>query len=154
MNSKHYVSKKELREVVKALAAIGIDIDADAMEVSENRKVRCYYVNGKPMVFMNADTIPSVYLLNAVKPTRNVVMVDGGAEPHIMNGSNLFAQGIREMDENIKENEMVFIQSEKGYFIAVGISVRSALDIMSNKKGLAVKTIHYPNDEFMKTFDS
>ncbi len=154
MNSKHYVSKKELREVVNALAAIGIVIDAEAIEVSDNRKVRCYYIDGKPMVFMNAETIPSVYLLNAVKPARNVVRIDGGAEPHIINGSNLFAQGIREMDENIKENDMVFIQSEKGYFIAVGISVRSALDIMGDKKGLAVKTIHYPNDEFMKTFDS
>ncbi|MGC8608745.1 MAG: DUF1947 domain-containing protein [Thermoplasmata archaeon] len=153
MNSKHYVSKKEMREVMNALSEIGLHINAEAIEISDNKKYKCYYLDGKPIIFMNGKIIPSIYLINAVRPDKNIVKIDAGAESHIINGSNLFAQGIMEMDQNIKENEMVFIQSEKGYFIAVGIAVRSAADIMADKKGLAIKTIHYPNDEFMKTFD-
>ncbi|BAB60608.1 hypothetical protein [Thermoplasma volcanium GSS1] len=152
MTQKHFLSKRELKVLVSSAAEIGIDLSGEEVEVSSSHKVSCYYIKGKPMAFQTDRLIPSVYLLNYKNPEKRAVVVDAGAEPHIINGSNVFAQGILSIDSSIKKGDIVFIKSEKGYFIGVGIAERNAEEIMNEKKGLAVRLIHHPDDDLMKAF--
>ncbi|WP_297215113.1 DUF1947 domain-containing protein [Thermoplasma sp.] len=152
MTSKHFISKKEAKRIWESMAAYGIDISGENLEVATLKSISAYYIGGKPMIFQNERIIPSVYLLNYRNPSKNIVTVDEGAEPHILNGSDVFAPGIVSMDSNIRKGDMVFIKSIKGYFIAVGLAEMDADEIMKTRKGRAVHIIHFPGDDMIRAF--
>ncbi len=152
--ARHFVSKKDVKVLRESLSKLGITLETTSVEVDERKGEKCYFVNGKPYVYVGEKIIPTLFLLNDTMPDKMYVTVDDGAVPHIINGANVFAQGITEVDPNVEENSMVFIRNSKKQYIAAGISERSASDIMGNKKGEAIVLIHFPGDKIMKTFYS
>lgn len=150
--ARHFVSKKDVKILKESLLSLGISLPESAIEVDERKGERCYFVGGKPYVYVADRTIPTLFLLNEVKPDKMNVTVDDGAVPHIINGANVFAQGITEMDPEISESSMVFIRNNKYQYIGVGISRKSATEILADKKGEAITLIHFPGDKIMKTF--
>ncbi len=152
--ARHFVSKKDVKMLKESLSKLGITLEATSIELDERKGEKCYFVNGKPYVYVGNMVIPTLFLLNDTMPEKMYVTVDDGAVPHIINGANVFAQGITEMDPEIVENSMVFIRNAKKQYIATGISSRSATEIMENKKGEAITLIHFPGDKIMKTFYS
>ena len=149
---RHFVSKKDVKALRYSLKNLGITFPDQAVEVDERKDEKCYFVGGKPYVYVSASMIPTLFLLNDLKPENGSVTVDDGAVPHIINGANVFAQGITELDPKIEENSMVFIRNNKKQYIAVGISKKSAAEIMAEKKGEAITLLHFPGDKIMKTF--
>ena len=148
--SKHILSKKDYRAFMEKLSAFNIDGTSMAdIEVETNKKNEVYYFSSKP-VFYNG--MPTLYLINYLKIKTHNVTVDNGAVPHLMNGSNLFAPGIVDMDRNIKKGDMVFIKNMEGLYIAIGRANDSGDAIMSSRKGEAVEILHYLNDKVMKEF--
>lgn len=151
---KHFISKKEAKELQKKLEDLNIDIGKlDKIEVDEIKGEKCFFVDKKPYVYEKDKVVPLLFLLNDFKPSRKYVTVDDGAVPHIMNGANVFAQGILEMDSDIAKDDMVFVKNKNNVFIAVGFAERDALHIMEEKKGEAIRLVHYPNDKIFKTFN-
>lgn len=152
---KHFISKKELKGLRERIQAFGLEPDILVnVEIEEIKDERCYFVNKKPFVYEKGKEtlIPTLFLLNELKPEKGFVSVDDGAVPHILNGANVFAQGITGMDMNVATDDMVFIRNKDNVFIGVGISERDASEIMSDKKGEAIRLIHFPNDRIFKTF--
>lgn len=150
--ARHFVSKKDVKMLKEGLSKLGLTIGAKSVEVDERKGEKCYFVNGKPYVYVSDHFVPTLFLLNDTKPEGMYVTVDDGAVPHIINGANVFAQGITEMDPAIDEKSMVFIRNTKMQYIAVGTAARSASDIMEDKKGEAIVLVHFPGDKIMKTF--
>ena len=150
--ARHFVSKRDAKTLRDALAPLGISLPDVSIEIDERKGEKCFFVNGKPYVYVSDRTIPTLFLLNELQPELMYVTVDDGAVPHIINGANVFAQGITQMDPEIKENSMVFIRNSRNQYVAVGISKQSASDIMGDKKGEAIILIHFPGDKIMKTF--
>lgn len=152
---KHFISKKELKRLKERISQVGIDDSIFAnVEVEEARDERCYFVNRKPFVYEKGSepVIPTLFLLNEAKPSEKYVGVDDGAVPHVMNGANVFAQGITEMDLGIEKGDMVFVRNKDSVYLAVGIAQKDAVEIMADKKGEAVKLLHYPDDKIFKTY--
>ncbi len=152
---KHFISKKELRILREKVAGMGLDPSILAnVEVEEIKDEKCYFVNKKPFIYEkgNETLIPMLFYLNEAKPQIRFVSVDDGAVPHVMNGANVFAQGITDMDPEIKSGDMVFIRNKDSVYLAVGIAEKEASLIMADKKGEAVKLLHYPDDRIFKTF--
>lgn len=152
---KHFISKKELKALKDRIGVLGMGTEIlKNVEVQEMKDERCYFVEKKPFIYEKGEEliIPMLFMLNEVKPESRCVDVDDGAVPHVMNGANVFAQGITGMDMEIKAEDMVFIRNKDGIFLAVGIASRDAPDVMENKKGEAVRLIHYPDDRIFKTF--
>jgi len=148
--SKHILSKKDYRAFMEKLKNFNIDGTSMAdVEVETNKKNVVYYFSNKP-VFYNG--MPTLYLINYLKIQTHNVTVDNGAVPHIMNGSNLFAPGIVEIDKNIKKGDMVFIKNMDGLYIAIGKANEDGDVISSTRKGEAVEIVHYLNDKVMKEF--
>ncbi|MEM0158315.1 MAG: DUF1947 domain-containing protein [Thermoplasmataceae archaeon] len=146
------MSKKEAKKLILALEPMGLSIPEDGIEVDQRKGEECYYYKGKPYIYHGDRIIPTIYLLNDLKPERMVLKVDEGAVPHVINGANVFAQGIVYIDPGVKEGDIVFVANTSGSFIAVGVAVRSAEGIMRDRKGTAVKIIHHPGDRIMQTF--
>jgi PUA-domain protein len=146
--SRHILSKKDYKNFMQRLQQLNIDGTSMVdIEIDSNKKNEIYYFSGKP-IFYNG--IPTLYLINYLKIGTHTVTVDNGAVPHLMNGSNLFAPGILEMDPEIKKGDMVFIKNREGLYIAIGKSNDDASNIMLSRKGEAVKILHYLNDRIMK----
>lgn len=150
---KHFISKKESRELQKKLEDLNLDTGKlDRVEVDEVKNEKCFFIDRKPYVYEKDTVIPLLFLLNDRKPEKMYVTVDDGAVPHIMNGANVFAQGITDMDPDITKDDMVFIRNKDNVFIAVGFAERDSKEIMDNKKGEAIRLVHYPNDRIFKIF--
>ena len=146
--SRHVLSKKDYKSFMQKLQAFNIDGSSMRdIEIDSNKKNEIYYFGGKP-IFYNG--IPTLYLINYLKVRTHTITVDSGAVPHLMNGSNLFAPGIIEMDPEIRKGDMVFIKNTDGLYIAIGESNDDEKNIMSSKKAEAVTILHYLNDKIMK----
>ncbi len=151
---KHFISKKELKSLKEKISTLGFDpaVLRD-VQIEEIKDEHCYFIDRKPFVYEHGqEVIPTLFMLNEVKPESKYVSVDDGAVPHVMNGANVFAQGITDIDSGVSEGDMVFIRNKDGVYIAVGVAQRSASEIMDDKKGEAVRLIHFPDDKIFKTF--
>ncbi|MEM0155318.1 MAG: DUF1947 domain-containing protein [Thermoplasmataceae archaeon] len=151
--SRHVVSKREMKDVRAAVDGMGIGaISLEGLEVEENRDEKVYFVHGKPVLYVKDSLIPTLFFINSTKPSMRWITVDNGAVPHIMNGANVFAQGIRDMDRTVSKGDMVFVKNLEDVYIAVGIAELSGEEIMANRKGEAIRTIHYPGDRIFKAY--
>ncbi|MEM0493525.1 MAG: RNA-binding protein [Candidatus Thermoplasmatota archaeon] len=81
------------------------------------------------------------------KPVGHRVVVDMGAVKYIANGADIMAPGITCADEDIKEEDEVWICDERNKKpLAIGIALRSGPEMLSNRNGKAVKNIHHVGD--------
>jgi len=152
--ARHFVSKKEQKKVKDELRSMGIDLGDKEIELDQRKDSRCYFVDGKPYLYVSDKTIPTLFLLNDIKPKTNVVVVDDGAIPHVVNGANVFNKGIIQFGDGVKAGDLVFISDQRGNFVAVGEASISSQEFSKSNPGVAIRTIHYPGDRIMKEFYS
>ena len=89
-----------------------------------------------------------MYCLSKYKPKQNYVVVDMGAVKFVTNGADVMAPGIVDADENIDEDDQVWICDEKhNKPLAIGIALMSGEQMLKEKQGKAIKTIHYVGDQ-------
>ena len=150
--ARHFVSKKEQKVVRDQLLSMGIDLGDRNVELDQRKDSRCYFVGGKPYIYVSDRYIPTIFLLNDIKPKGHVVVVDDGAVSHVINGANVFCKGITQFSDNIKKGDTVFVTDLRGNFIAVGVAAVSTEDFSKSNLGEAVLTIHYPGDKIIKEF--
>jgi PUA domain protein len=72
--------------------------------------------------------------------------VDDGAVPHIVNGADVMRPGIKEINGDFGDGDVVLIRDLKGRYIAIGVSLVSASEMRSITKGKVVKVIHHLGD--------
>ena len=150
--ARHFISKKEAKAIHTNASELGLSLPPGDMEVEEVRKDKCYFIGGKPCLFQKDIMIPTIIILNELKPESRTITVDDGAVPHILRGANVFAQGIIDVSPDVSEGSVVYVRDSKGNYLAVGKASRSGSDIMKDKKGEAVKLLHYPNDSLIQEF--
>ncbi|MCL4346285.1 MAG: DUF1947 domain-containing protein [Candidatus Thermoplasmatota archaeon] len=138
--ARHVLSKKDMKAFSRKMEDFGLwagFLESAQIEVEEKKGRKCFSVNGVIIAVEDGMLLPSVELLNAVKPSRNIISVDRGAVPHILNGSKLFIKGVTHLDQNITRDSIVYIKGPDEKFIAVAKSEES-YDILSNmKEGVA-----------------
>ncbi len=142
--SRHMVSKKELKELYARLKDIGLDapfITQNQIEVEEKKGKKLYYIGKIPIALESPEFYPTVELLDAIKPGFKNITIDNGAVPRILGGAKLFAQGIVEMDMEIKMDDTVFIRGLDGKYVAVGKASLDAIKIMETRKGPAAEIL-------------
>ncbi|MCL4333025.1 MAG: DUF1947 domain-containing protein [Candidatus Thermoplasmatota archaeon] len=151
--SRHFLSRRDLSELVLKLQDFKIAIGDGKVEVDEKKSATHYYIDGRPLAFEQDNYLfPTLKVINQFRPGGNEITVDDGAVPRLMNGANLFAQGIVTMDMEIIKGSMVFIQNLKGVFFAIGIATRDAKDIMANKQGESARIVHHAGDRIYHEF--
>ncbi len=79
------------------------------------------------------------------------ISVDMGAIPYVCNGADVMAPGIKEVQGDFEDRELVVVRDiEHGKALAVGASLASSSEIKAMKKGKAVRNLHYIGDRLWK----
>ncbi|AAT43028.1 DUF1947 domain-containing protein [Picrophilus oshimae] len=146
--SRHMISKKDFKYIKARMESLGIDIsNLSDLEVEQLKNSTIYYYSNMPVIY---NDIPTLYLLNNIKPNKNITIVDDGAVSRISNGANLFSPGIVSMDMSMKKGDITYIANKKNQFIAVCRLTDDAENIMKERKGIAAENLHYLNDNIIK----
>ena len=81
-------------------------------------------------------------------PTKKYVTVDMGAVSFVVNGADIMAPGIVEVDPDIRKNDLVWMRDVNNKKpLAVGIALADGNDILAMDKGKAIKNIHWVGDK-------
>jgi predicted RNA-binding protein (TIGR00451 family) len=124
--------------------------DDVVIDYSKNTgKIRYIYLNAKLLATLRPTTGMFVLTVAGAKrivanvsPLRLWVKLEDFAEPFVAQGRSAFAKHVIEADSEIRPNEEVIIVSQKGEVLAVGRAVLSGTEMLTFKKGIAVKVRH------------
>jgi PUA-domain protein len=104
-------------------------------------------VDGKPLVFKRDGQLVPVLTNAASIEKLPRVTVDMGAVPHVVGGADIMAPGVRKVEGNFGENQLVVVIDEKhGKFLAVGRTLFASDQFPSIKKGKVITSLHYVGD--------
>jgi len=113
------------------------------------------FVDGIPVAFKREGQFVPVLTNTVALETMPRITVDMGAVPHVVGGADIMAPGIRKVDGNFGERELVVIIDEKhGKFLSVGRSLLASEALAATKKGKVIVNIHYVGDPVWETIKS
>lgn len=76
------------------------------------------------------------------------ITVDMGAVPHVCNGSDVMAPGIRKIEGDFVVGSLLTVVDERhGKFIAVGESLLGLEEMKAARRGKVIKNLHYVGDK-------
>ncbi len=97
------------------------------------------------------DFIPTLVLARkAGMEAFHHAVVDEGAVKHLLNGANVMAPGITEVSEFSEGDIVVVWGPDKKTPLVVGKALMNANDVMTVRRGKAIKTLHYAGDKVWK----
>jgi PUA-domain protein len=113
------------------------------------------FVDGLPVAFKTEGQLVPVLTNTIALAKLPRITVDMGAVPHVVGGADIMAPGIRRVEGNFHEKDLVVIVDEKhGKFLSVGRSTLSSEVLASTKKGKVIVNIHYVGDPVWETIKS
>jgi len=125
------------------------------VEVVEAEVGKIYLVNGKPLFFKVGERVLPTLLFQEFALRAPKIVVDMGAVPYVCNGADVMAPGIRHVDGEFGEGDLVLVVDEKhGKPLALGESLYDSESARKTKQGVVVRTIHFVSDKvwnFIKT---
>ncbi len=150
MRKRYHLKKRELRRIKEGLADYSSLIPKNAIvEFLETEPYPLLLVDGEPLIMLIGEK-PFPTLKGALKSSAesNRVVVDMGAVKFLANGADVMSPGIVDADPNIKKGDLVIVVDEKhAKPITIGISLTDGASMIKNRKGKAIKTIHYIGDK-------
>ena len=122
--------------------------EKSSVETGNLDEIKMVFVDGEPCFMIHDDRIVfTLHGINKYKPKQNFVVVDMGAIKFVVNGADVMAPGIVDADEDIAENDQVWICDETHRKpLAIGIAVMTGTQMIKEKQGKAIRTIHYVGD--------
>ncbi|MEM2896479.1 MAG: DUF1947 domain-containing protein [Candidatus Bathyarchaeia archaeon] len=121
----------------------------EAIELQANEMI--ILVDNHPFIVKRNDkTYPSLIFYEALNKLPKVA-VDMGAIPHICNGADVMAPGIKKIEGSFEPGSLVVVIDEKyAKPIAIGDAIVSSKFLAGAKHGKAIKNAHYVGDRFWK----
>lgn len=158
IKKKHPLSSKEQKEFLEILKEkfpqIYEKIDRKkTIEILETKNGDKIYMQEEKAITMiiDGELIPPLReeFLNSFPK----VVIDMGAVPHIANGADVMAPGIRSIHGSL--NDIVVVVDEKhGKPIAIGKVIMNPMEVLEKRKGRAIKNLHYVGDYLWKLIQS
>jgi len=128
---------------------IGEILFPEEIEVTHSKRtgrIREIYLNSELIaVYRPRDGLLSLSLAGArriLEKNKDLlfkVVLEDIAVEFVSNGKSLFAKHVMESDANIRPQDEVIIVNKKGELIAVGKATLSGTEMLSFKKGIAVR---------------
>lgn len=112
-------------------------------------------VNGKPLFFKMGDQVLPTLFFSEVSALVPRIVVDMGAVPYVCKGADVMAPGIRRIEGEFVNGDLVIIVDETHEkALALGESIYDSQTARTVKRGAVVKTLHFVSDKiwnFAKT---
>ncbi|ABR54970.1 PUA domain containing protein [Methanococcus vannielii SB] len=153
---RYMLKKKELKEIKEDLGKI-FDVEKIIPKDAPVEKAvldlgEIILVDGTPLAMINnGKMFPTLKFLLNTSIENNRVTVDMGAVKFLANGADVMAPGIVDADENIQTGDIVFVvdvMHKKP--LSVGEALMDGKVMVEEKKGKAIKTLHFVGDEIWK----
>lgn len=112
-------------------------------------KDKILLIDEKPaFIESKGEIFPSLLYENILNRLPSIT-VDMGAIPHICNGADIMAPGIRKINGEFDLNSIVVIMEEKfSKKIALGKTLYTSREISEKKNGRVARNIHFVGDRF------
>jgi len=151
IKNRHYLKAKDIKKFQNELKNTFDSVffnKKSSVEAGDFEGIKMIFLDGEPCFMIYEHKIVfTLHGLNRYTPKENFVVVDMGAVKFVTNGADVMAPGIIDADKNITEDDQVWICDEKYRKpLAVGIAIMSGEQMINEKKGKAIKTIHYVGD--------
>jgi PUA domain protein len=153
-NRRYSLKSKETKQILsEASQRLKLDLDSlfgskANIEVVESEVGQIYLINAKPLMFKNDCFLPLLGFTEFVNAAPKIT-VDMGAIPFVCKGANVMAPGIRKVDGEFSQGDLVVVIDEKhGKALAVGESMLDAATLRETKKGPVIKTLHHVSDKY------
>jgi PUA domain protein len=118
------------------------------VEIVETKFGQLYLINKKPLFFKLTKIVIPTLLFEELLGVLPRIIVDMGAVPYVCKGANIMVPGIVEIDHEFKKGSLVLIVDEKHKkSLAIGESIYSSDKMMTMKKGVVVKNLHFVSDK-------
>ncbi|RLE78054.1 MAG: RNA-binding protein [Thermoprotei archaeon] len=156
VKTRYRLSKKDTKKLFREISAqLGGEVLEKLSSFTSIEKVETrlnfliYLFEGKPILMeQNNVLFPTVLYAGLFKEVLPVVIVDMGAVPHVVNGADVMAPGIRSISKPFNENATVLVaDEEKQRIFCVGLALMSSDRIFSEKRGRAIKNLHHVKDK-------
>jgi PUA-domain protein len=150
IRKRYHLKKKMLKEVKKTLGDYSTMLKPKSkVEIIETDLDDIILIDGSPMIMMiDGEPFPTLKGALELDIQSLYVVVDMGAVKFVVKGADIMSPGITDADPNIKEGDLVIIVDETHRKpLATGRSLLSGQEMIENKEGKAVKSIHHIGDK-------
>ena len=137
---------RDVRTLLQTLSKDYGEVMAKKVEVAEFEDKKVYLFDEK-IEFIEDENGLYPYLGGSYLDGLPCVVVDMGAIRFVCNGADVMAPGIVEVDEFNQDSLVVIRDVSHGKALSIGISLKSSMEIESNKKGKVIHNIHYVGDK-------
>ena len=144
------VSEK-LRMDLKRMFEGGVEVvEVDFGEV--------FLVGGKAVLARVEGKVFPVLVFGGFLTSAGKVVVDMGAVPHVCNGADVMAPGVRRFEGEFGKGDFVVVVDERyGKPVALGEALYGSGEVGAVKHGAVVRTVHFVGDRtwnFIKKLDA
>ncbi len=117
------------------------------VEIESVKDSEVIFVDGAAIAFRRKGELAPVLTNTSALDALPRVIVDMGAVPHVVGGADIMAPGIRKVNGEFAEKQLLVIVDEKhGKYLAVGRALMGSGPLASAEKGKVVENIHYVGD--------
>ncbi len=123
------------------------------MEVIRLRRVNIFFVDGNPLfIEKEGKMVPSLLNKETLRQLPSVV-VDQGAVPFVCSGADVMAPGVRGIEGEFSQGELVVVREERfRKALAVGSALIGSDKMEAQRKGKVVRNMHFVGDDAWQEF--
>lgn len=150
IRKRYHLKKKMLKDIEMKLGEYSSIIKPKSkIEIIETDLEDIILIDGNPMIMMiDGEPFPTLKGALELDIQTRYVVVDMGAVKFVVKGADIMSPGITDADPEITEGELVIIVDETHRKpLATGRSLISGPEMVENREGKAVKTIHHIGDK-------
>lgn len=152
------ISKRQLRdkEIKKILSEFKASYSIDEETFSPKPKAELAEAGGEALIFIDNRPVmlrkdgklfPALTFNEALEKLPKAV-VDMGAIPHICNGADIMAPGIRSIEGTFQERATILVVDERFRKpLAIGLTLVNSNQMKEMKQGKAISNVHFVGDQ-------
>ena len=152
VKNRHRLKSKDAKKIQHDIQKIFTSVIIEEKQCIETGFVegnKLVFLDNKPcFIYLNEEIIFTVFGIDKLRPKENFVVIDMGAVKFVTSGADVMAPGITDADTSIEKGDQVWICDEKNHKpLAIGIAIITGEQMINEKKGKAIKVIHYVGDK-------
>ena len=150
VKKRNFLKKKKIKEIKEKLGDYSNLLEGKKnVEILEAEPNSIILINGEPrIILIDEKPFPTLKAALANEIDAKTVTVDMGAIKFITNGADIMSPGVVDASKDIRIGDIVLVVDAKHQKpLAIGISLITGGEMISNTSGKAVETVHYVGDD-------
>jgi len=152
------ISKRQLREkeIKKVLAEFKASYSLDektfnrkpTAELAETGNGALIFIDNRPVILRREGKLFPTLTFNEALEKLPKAVVDMGAIPHICNGADIMAPGIRAIEGTFQEGATILVVDERFRKpLAIGLTLVNSNQMRETKQGKVISNTHFVGDQ-------